>query len=596
MEKAVDMAYEVLARKWRPQQFEDVVGQGHVTQTLRNAITSDRIAHAYLFVGPRGIGKTSIARIFSKALNCETGPTPTPCGVCDACREITAGNSLDVLEIDGASNNGVDQVRELRETVKYRPVKGSFKIYIIDEVHMLSTAAFNALLKTLEEPPAHVKFIFATTEPDKILATIVSRCQRFDLRRIPSRLIMERLREIAEAEGVSITDDALLAIARGAEGGLRDAESALDQLISFRGKELGEEDVLAVFGLVSRESLEALAEHVLAGRIGEVVSGVHALDKAGKDLRRLTVELIEHFRNLLIVLNVETIDETLDLTEAQVAKLRAQATLTDTERALRITGVLTETEDRMRATLSRRTLLETSLIRCARAATVVSIDDILRKLSALASGAPVAATPPQGGADLTARPAPTAAPAAPVAAPPPRPPAAVQEARRPTSDKVARVPDEVDTDRDLQALLSGWQDVLQQVARFAAMAKRVLADARPVEVTPEKVVVALDPEFAGELDALQSPRNRKAVEQVLSKVLHRRVVPEFIVGQSGLMDTPAAPPASTAVVQEPAPEPYETEASEAPVASARSLQEWSDEPAVRKTLDMFNGSIEDVRE
>ena len=230
------MAYEVLARKWRPQQFDDVVGQEHVTQTLKNAITSERVAHAYLFVGPRGVGKTSTARIFAKALNCEKGPTATPCDKCDSCREITAGNSLDVLEIDAASNTGVDNVRDLRENVRYAPARGPFKIYIIDEVHMLSVAAFNALLKTLEEPPAHVKFIFATTEPQKVPATILSRCQRFDLRRISMSDIVERLSEIAEAEKIEIDEDALLAIARGAEGGLRDAESALDQFIAFRGK------------------------------------------------------------------------------------------------------------------------------------------------------------------------------------------------------------------------------------------------------------------------------------------------------------------------------------------------------------------------
>ena len=216
------MAYEVLARKWRPAQFDDVVGQSHVTRTLKNAIESNRVAHAYLFVGPRGIGKTTLSRIFAKALNCLASdkPTVTPCGVCDLCREIAAGNSFDVLEIDGASNNGVDQVRDLRDQVQFAPAKGRFRIIIIDEVHMLSPSAFNALLKTLEEPPPHVKFIFATTEGDKIPPTIISRCQRFDLRRIHTALIVERLRVICEHEQVTITDDALLAVARGADGGL----------------------------------------------------------------------------------------------------------------------------------------------------------------------------------------------------------------------------------------------------------------------------------------------------------------------------------------------------------------------------------------
>ncbi|MBT3193353.1 MAG: DNA polymerase III subunit gamma/tau, partial [Verrucomicrobia bacterium] len=325
------MAYEVLARKWRPQQFDDVVGQDHVTQTLKNAISSNRIHHAYLFVGPRGIGKTSVARIFAKALNClDGGPTATPCDKCGSCLEIMKGTSLDVLEIDGASNNGVDQVRELRETVKFAPTRSKFKLYIIDEVHMLSTAAFNALLKTLEEPPPHVKFMFATTEPEKVLATIVSRCQRFDLRRISVPKIVERLELIAEADGISADSDALLAIARGAEGGLRDAESAFDQLISFKGKEIAEDDVLSVFGLVSRSTLEQLAEHVLTGDIKGLIGIVGELDASGKDLRRLVIEIMAHFRNLLICLNVDDPSENLDLTSEQIATLSAQAKLTNT--------------------------------------------------------------------------------------------------------------------------------------------------------------------------------------------------------------------------------------------------------------------------
>ncbi|HZE13198.1 MAG TPA: DNA polymerase III subunit gamma/tau, partial [Chthoniobacterales bacterium] len=254
------MSYQVFARKYRPQTFDDLVGQTHVTRTLKNAVEQNRLAHAYLFVGPRGIGKTSTARILAKALNCVNGPTVTPCGVCDSCKEIAGGNSLDVLEIDGASNNGVEQVRELRDNVRYAPTKGKFKIYIIDEVHMLTSAAFNALLKTLEEPPAHVKFIFATTEPQKVLQTILSRCQRFDLHRIPANLIAQHLQFIAGKEKIALDPAAAHAIAKGADGGLRDAESMLDQLVAFCGDKIAEPDVLNVFGFTSEQTVAQFTE------------------------------------------------------------------------------------------------------------------------------------------------------------------------------------------------------------------------------------------------------------------------------------------------------------------------------------------------
>jgi len=261
------MSYQVIARKYRPQKFADVVGQEHVTRTLGNAIEQKRIAHAYLFSGPRGTGKTTIARIFAKCLNCTDGPKVEFADDDPRCEEIAEGRSLDVYEIDGASNNGVDQVRELRETCQYAPANAPYKIYIIDEVHMLSTAAFNALLKTLEEPPEHVKFMFATTDPEKVLPTILSRCQRFDLRRIPAGLIVEHLAMISKQEGVVIDEAALFAIARGADGGMRDAESTLDQLISFCGNTIQESDVLSVFGLTARGQIIDMAAAILNGDV-----------------------------------------------------------------------------------------------------------------------------------------------------------------------------------------------------------------------------------------------------------------------------------------------------------------------------------------
>src|SRR5256712_9105014 len=291
------MSYQVIARKYRPQRFDEVVGQEHVTQTLANAIQQSRIAHAYLFCGPRGTGKTTIARIFAKCLNCTGGPKVDFDDKDPRCREIAEGRSLDVLEIDGASNRGIEEIRELRETVKYAPASSKFKIYIIDEVHMLTKEAFNALLKTLEEPPAHVKFMFATTEPEKVLPTILSRCQRFDLRRIPVALIVKHLGDIAKLEKVQIDDAALHAIARGADGGMRDAECALDQLISFCGSQIQESDVLSMFGLTAQGQLLKLSGAILGGDIQTALHELNTLAQHGKDLGRLLGDLLNHFRN-----------------------------------------------------------------------------------------------------------------------------------------------------------------------------------------------------------------------------------------------------------------------------------------------------------
>src|SRR5580704_18461324 len=325
------MSYQVIARKYRPQRFADVVGQEHVTQTLSNAIEQKRIAHAYLFCGPRGTGKTTIARIFAKCLNATGGPKVDFDDNDFHVQEITEGRSLDVLEIDGASNNGVEQVRELRETCKYAPANSQFKIYIIDEVHMLSTAAFNALLKTLEEPPTHVKFMFATTDPEKVLPTILSRCQRFDLRRIPSALITKHLAEIAGKEKVTIDAAALHAIARGADGGMRDAESTLDQLISFCGDKIEEPDVLSMFGLTAQAQLLDLARCVLEGEVEKALRQLNDLANNGKDLGRLLSDLLNHFRNLLIF-QVSKGDLTmLEVSEAEAAALAQQSKMASPE-------------------------------------------------------------------------------------------------------------------------------------------------------------------------------------------------------------------------------------------------------------------------
>jgi DNA polymerase III subunit gamma/tau len=376
------VSYEVFARKYRPQTFDDLVGQSHVSRTLKNAVAQNRLAHAYLFVGPRGVGKTSTARILAKSLNCINGPTVTPCGVCDNCREIAGGNSLDVIEIDGASNNSVEDVRQLRENVRYAPAKGRYKIYLIDEVHMLSSAAFNALLKTLEEPPDHVKFIFATTEPQKVLATILSRCQRFDLHRISANLIAQHLQFIAKKENITLQPAAAHAIARGAEGGLRDAESMLDQLVAFCGEKIAESDVLNVFGFTSEQTVSDLTGRILRGETPEAINLLHEQCEAGKDMMRLMADLIAYLRDLLVFkAKPDALNEDVD---PDVQKsLARQAELVSIDRLLELVDQFAAAEVRMKWAPNKKLHFEVAIIKAIQSLGQATLDEVIEKLGEL---------------------------------------------------------------------------------------------------------------------------------------------------------------------------------------------------------------------
>ena len=396
-----------LPLKYRPMTFDDVVGQEHVVRTLRHAIEANRIANAYLFIGPRGIGKTTTSRIFAKALNCSSPKGVEPCGECVNCREITEGRSLDVTELDAASHNKVEDVKPIIDSVQFKPASSRFKIYIIDECHMLSNAAWNALLKTLEEPPPHVRFIFATTEGDKVLPTIISRCQRFDLRRIQTNDIVARLKYICGKEKIEAEEDALLAIARGAEGGMRDALSSLDQLISFRGDKVTEEDALGVFGLVSRSALEGLAGAILKGDVAGILTAIETFDSAGKNMRRLSGELLKHFRNLVVLQALGPGSKSLEATPDQVKTLVEQAQGIDPGRVFRICDQLAEMEDKLRYVLSVRTLIEMSLIRASRIATTATVEELMKAVRSLKDGGKLPDLPPK-----------TAAVSAPAAVPP----------------------------------------------------------------------------------------------------------------------------------------------------------------------------------
>ena len=377
------MSYLVIARKWRPQTFEEVIGQPHATRTLQNAIRLDRIAHAYLFTGARGVGKTSVARILAKALNCEKGPSPVPCNQCSNCREISHGNSVDVIEIDGASNRGIDNIRELRETVRYRPAKGRYKVYIIDEVHMLTSEAFNALLKTLEEPPPHVIFIFATTEPHKIPATILSRCQRFDFRRLSLQQIVEHLKRITSQEGADFSDGILYAIAREADGSMRDAQSLLEQLLAFSGDGLPDREILDILGVIDRQSVLRTAEAVLSGNAQACLNLIEEVYRRGIDCRRFCQHLCDHFRNLLFIAICDEREMRLDLPEDEKKLLKDQAAGTTPESLHVYFQMLLKGEEEIRRSSMPKIALEMLLLRMAQLPKLESIDAVLDRIATI---------------------------------------------------------------------------------------------------------------------------------------------------------------------------------------------------------------------
>ncbi|CAN5688769.1 hypothetical protein BH11VER1_BH11VER1_39070 [soil metagenome] len=522
-----------------------MLGQDHVVRTLRNAIAQNRLAHAYLFVGPRGTGKTSVARIFAKALNCPDGPSVDFDPDNEICREIEKGICLDVREIDGASNNGVDQVRELREEVKFAPTRCRYKIYYIDEVHMLSTAAFNALLKTLEEPPEHVKFIFATTEAHKVLPTIISRCQRFDLRRIPAGLIAKHLMHIASLEKINLDAKAAYAIAKGADGGMRDAQSMLDQLVAFCGEQITEQDVLDIFGFTRGEAVATLARNILDQDTVAALRELHTQADSGKDLARMLADLIQHFRTLLVH-QVDAAAAEEDLSPEVADMVREQADMVQAEPLLRVMDGLAEVDARMRWASNKLLHMEIAAIQAVQTLGEVSLSEVMAAIGgggsaetvvrrAVAQPSPrppvVAAVKPREPEmvkEIVAEKAPAASerpavaaaakeePVAPVKTPEPEPVVAPVAKSASTDESPEdfwkRAVERVHTDRPL---ISGWLEL-----------------GTLLKIEGKTVTMGLPVTEVGAQESLMRGPTRKFLEGVLTELLEREVIFNVVLDAS----------------------------------------------------------------
>lgn len=557
------MSYLVLARKWRPQTFSDLIGQEHVSQTLKNAIDTGRVAHAFLFTGARGVGKTSSARILAKTLNCEQGPTTEPCNSCPACKEITDGNSVDVFEIDGASNNGVDEIRELRDNVKYLPSHSRYKIFIIDEVHMLSNSAFNALLKTLEEPPPHIKFIFATTEPHKVPITILSRCQRFDFKRIPLAMIVARLRYIVDQEQVSMSDTALAMVARKGDGSMRDSLSTLDQVLAFCGENVDDAAVVDILGVVDRQLLIEVVRFIIARDTAGLMALIARVDASGCNMRNFCNELIVQMRALLLLNSAPKSADLLDLSELEIKESLDLARGCDLVTLQRFISILLKTDSEMAHSSFSRLLLEMALIRMATISPVVSVDELLGKLNALTvrgNIVPLAADP----SPANYRPSTEKVPA--------RSEASMPQATGTTAHRAA-APAPVHRPA---ASERNWQGFVVFVKARRPMLGAKLEKASPLQTDDKSLRIGY-PNGTLELSMMQEEESRKLLAEQAAEYFGNSVVVNIVA----LNGTEESVPPSIA----------EKKSAE----SARSEKELriavENHPAVKATMSIFGGEI-----
>ncbi|MBI5141826.1 MAG: DNA polymerase III subunit gamma/tau [Nitrospirae bacterium] len=557
------MSYLVLARKWRPLFFEELVGQEAVIRTLQNALRQGRVAHAYVFSGPRGVGKTTTARILSRALNCQKGPTPQPCGKCPNCIAITEGSAVDVIEIDGASNRGINEIRELREGVRYAPSSGRYKVYIIDEVHMLTKEAFNALLKTLEEPPPHVVFVFATTSPKNIPITVLSRCQHLNFRRVPKARIMEHLSYICGQEKATITPGALEMIARVAEGSVRDSLTVLDQAMAF-STDIRDDVLQTMLGLPERSVLFGIAGMLLGGNRAGLLDYVNTLADEGGDLRTFPRELVTMFRNLLIVRVAERPASLLELPDDEIEELKALADRSSSEELMLMLNEFLKLEGDIRAVTNPRYLLELSFIRATFFKGAASIDTIIERLEA---GLPEASQLP-----ISLPPSlPHPLPARPVAAPPSKPVAQPSAAKpEPPAPEPPAPPPAVSENIAAYTAAGGgdlWQKIIDAIDAKNHRLASMLGHGRLAGMNEIALTIAFD--TASDFYLKSARRSIDDIEALIAAIIGRRLRVELVAGEG--------------IAEDARPKPAEVKG------------EILKEPVVQKVIDLFDARVVDVR-
>lgn len=553
------MSYIAFARKYRPKIFDEIMGQPHITTTLKNALLKDRVAHAYLFAGPRGVGKTTTARILAKALNCEKPKKPDPCNSCASCNEISQGISMDVLEIDGASNRGIDEIRNLRDSIKFSPSKGKFKVYIIDEVHMLTPEAFNALLKILEEPPVHAKFIFATTHPHKVPPTILSRCQRFDFRRILTKDIFDNLKSIAKTEHIHVKDEALGLIARSADGSMRDAQVILDQIVSFTEGKADLEDVLNILGLIDEEILFGLVDAVKGRDADAALRMIARVADEGKDIFQVVLALIEHFRNLLILKVGKDRDTLLDITSDKIKRLEEQAAKFTAEDILYIIYTLSNTIDFVRKTDMTRIPFEAAMVKLTTRNPVVSIDEIIKRVESLeSSGGRVSkkedAQPAQKKNDLDY---PT-----------------VKASKETPPDMQLKKESSSGKNPQEKSLLESWNEIINFIKARKISIASYLEEGYPIEFDKRTVKVGFPKEFQFHKEALESPENKRLIEEAIKEITKLDLRVSLSVVEPDDINNSAV----------------KGYFKEATGSGADSVKEEVD-PIVKEALNIFNGEI-----